>query len=91
MSGTCADFRGGILLASLNKVRKNYAALSESQKAIDNERAKLDELKQLKKDPEVQELSDKYEAVKKELDGIKAEQDAALVDDNRFGTSMDHC
>lgn len=63
--------------ASLNKVRKNLAAFSEAQKVIDAEKAQFDELKQQKKDPEIQELSDKYEAVKKELDDIKAEQDAA--------------
>lgn len=63
--------------ASLNKVRKNIVSLGEVQKSIDAEKARFDELKQQKRDPEVQELSDKYEAVKQELDDIKAEQDAA--------------
>jgi predicted nuclease with TOPRIM domain len=65
------------MLASLNKVKKNFGAFSEVQKTIDADKAKLDELRQQRKDPEVQELSDKYEAIKKELDDLKLEQDAA--------------
>lgn len=71
----CADFNG--VLASLNKVRKSLASFGEAQKIIDAEKAQFDGLKQQKRDPEIQELSDKYEAVKKELDDIKADQDAA--------------
>lgn len=61
----------------MNKVRKNLASFSSAQKIIDAEKALFDDLKQQKRDPEVQELSDKYEAVKQELDDIKADQDAA--------------
>lgn len=64
-------------IASLNRSRKNFGAFAESQKAIDADKARFEELKQQKKDPEVQELSEKYEAVKKELDDLKAEQDNA--------------
>lgn len=66
-----------VLPASLNKVRKNLVSFGEAQKVIDAEKAQFDELKQQKRDPEMQELNDKYESVKQQLDDIKAEQDAA--------------
>lgn len=71
-------------ISSLNKVKKNFGVFSEVQKTIDADKAKLDELKQQRRDPEVQELSDKYEAVKKELDDLKLEQDAAFSDLNHL-------
>ncbi|KAI5838239.1 hypothetical protein DFP73DRAFT_503393 [Morchella snyderi] len=71
-------------ISSLNKVKKNFGAFSEVQKTIDADKAKLDELRQQRKDPEVQELSDKFEAVKKELDDLKLEQDAAFADLNQL-------
>jgi hypothetical protein len=37
----------------------------------------LDELRQRKKDPNVQKLNEEYDAIKKELDEIKADQDEA--------------
>lgn len=63
--------------ASLNRIRKSLASFSEAQKVIDAEKAQFDELKQKKKDPEMQALNDKYEGIKQQLDDLKAEQDAA--------------
>jgi hypothetical protein len=64
-----------VAIGSLQKQRKNFGGFEASQKAIDEDKKKLEDLRQKRKDPEVQELSDKYEAVKKELDNLKAEQD----------------
>lgn len=61
----------------MTRARKNYAALDEVQKVIDAEKARFEELKQQKRDPEVLALSERYDAIKRELDAIKAEQDAA--------------
>lgn len=65
------------LSASLNRVRKSLVSFGEAQKVIDAEKAQFDELKQQKKDPEMQALNDKYESIKQQLDELKAEQDAA--------------
>ncbi|KAG0641834.1 hypothetical protein HOY80DRAFT_998950 [Tuber brumale] len=64
--------------ATLQKQRKIFGALDADQKAIDDERGKLEELKAKRKDPDVQRLSDEYEETKKQLDAIKAEQDEAF-------------
>lgn len=64
-------------VSSLRKQRKGFAQFDEMQKGIDDTKAQLAELKKGLDDPEAKDLSDKYAAMAKELDDIKAEQDEA--------------
>ncbi|CUS12016.1 unnamed protein product [Tuber aestivum] len=65
-------------ISTLHKQRKILGILNVEQKAIDEEREKLEELKAKRKDPEVQKLSDECGEIMRQLDVIKAEQDEAL-------------
>ncbi|PWW77458.1 hypothetical protein C7212DRAFT_292903, partial [Tuber magnatum] len=71
-------------ISTLQKQRKTFGILNAEQKAIDEEREKLNELKAKRKDPEVQKLSDEYEETMRQLDAIKAEQDEALGNLNKL-------
>ena len=65
-------------ISSLRKVRKNFGQFDDSQKQIDELRAKIKELKDSMDDPESKAMSEQYNKVQKELDTIKAEQDEAF-------------
>ncbi|CAZ81816.1 unnamed protein product [Tuber melanosporum] len=71
-------------ISTLQKQRKIFGALDADQKAIDEEREKLEELKAKRKDPDVQRLSDEYEETQGKLDAIKAEQDEAFGNLNKL-------
>ncbi|KAI0106296.1 hypothetical protein GGR51DRAFT_179516 [Nemania sp. FL0031] len=65
-------------VSNLRKQRKNFAQFDNSQKAIDDVKAKIKEIKDSMEDPEARALSDRYTKVQSELDSIKAEQDEAF-------------
>ncbi|KAI9794474.1 MAG: hypothetical protein M1833_000387 [Piccolia ochrophora] len=69
-------------VSSLRKQRKGFAAFDEQQKGIDDIKAQTAELRKGLEDPEAKALSERYSTIAKELDGIKAEQDAAYKDIN---------
>jgi uncharacterized coiled-coil DUF342 family protein len=62
-------------ISNLKKQRKNFAGFDNSQKGIDELKAKIKELKDSMDDPEQKALSERYTALQSELDKIKAEQD----------------
>ncbi|PHH85125.1 hypothetical protein CDD83_865 [Cordyceps sp. RAO-2017] len=64
-------------MSNLRKMRKNFGQLDESQKQIDDLRAKIKDIKDGMDDPEQRAMSDQYAKVQAELDAIKAEQDEA--------------
>ncbi|KAF5964318.1 brefeldin A resistance BFR1 (maintenance of normal ploidy) [Fusarium coicis] len=64
-------------ISSLRKMRKNFGQLDDSQKQIDDLRAKIKEIKDSMDDPEQKALSDQYNKIQAEIDAIKAEQDEA--------------
>ncbi|QPG94939.1 hypothetical protein C2857_007365 [Epichloe festucae Fl1] len=64
-------------ISSLRKIRKNFGQFDDSQKQIDELRAKIKEIKDTLEDPEQKALSDKFNKIQAELDAIKAEQDEA--------------
>ncbi|KAK7743168.1 multicopy suppressor of BFA (Brefeldin A) [Cytospora paraplurivora] len=64
-------------IGKLNRSRKQFGAIKEQQKGVDELRAKIQEIKDSMNDPEAKALSDKYTTLQTELDGIKAEQDEA--------------
>lgn len=64
-------------ISSLRKVRKNFGQFEDSQKQIDDLRAKIKEIKDTMDDPEQKAMSEQYNKIQAELDIIKAEQDEA--------------
>ncbi|OAQ98641.1 hypothetical protein LLEC1_04395 [Akanthomyces lecanii] len=64
-------------ISSLRKVRKNFGQFDDSQKQIDELRAKIKEIKDTMEDPEQKAMSEQYNKIQAELDQIKAEQDTA--------------
>jgi uncharacterized coiled-coil DUF342 family protein len=64
-------------ISNLRKVRKNFGQFDDSQKQIDELRAKIKEIKDTMEDPEQKALSEQYNKIQAELDTIKAEQDEA--------------
>lgn len=64
-------------ISSLRKVRKNFGQFDDSQKQIDELRAKIKEIKDTMEDPEQKAMSEQYNKIQAELDAIKAEQDEA--------------
>ena len=64
-------------VTSLHKQRKGFAVFEQMQKGIDDVKAQIAELKKELDDPESRALSEKYNAIAKEHDEIRAKQDEA--------------
>ena len=64
-------------ISSLNKMRKGFSSFEDGQKQIDQLRAKIKEIKDSAEDPEQKALSERYNALQKELDEVKAQSDEA--------------
>lgn len=64
-------------ISNLRKQRKSFAALNDSQKGIDDLKAQISQLRKSLDNPEARALQEKLNSIFKELDQIKAEQDAA--------------
>jgi uncharacterized coiled-coil DUF342 family protein len=64
-------------ISNLKKTRKTFSQFDTQQKDIDNLRAKIKEIKDSMDDPESKAMSEQYNKIQTELDGIKAEQDEA--------------
>ncbi|OQE46695.1 hypothetical protein PENCOP_c001G05033 [Penicillium coprophilum] len=65
-------------VSNLRKQRKSFAGLDEAQKGINDIKTQISELRKTLDNPEAKALSDKYAEIQKELDAIKAEQDAVF-------------
>lgn len=65
-------------LSNLRKQRKNFGQFEDSQRQIDDLRAKIKEIKDSMEDPEQRAMSDQYNKIQAEIDVIKAEQDEAF-------------
>lgn len=64
-------------MSSLRKMRKNFSQFDDSQKQIDDLRAKIKDIKDTMDDPEQKAMSEQSAKIQAELDTIKAEQDEA--------------
>lgn len=62
-------------ISNLKKLRKSFAGFDDAEKGISDVKSQIAELKKAMDNPEAKAMSDRYNAVAKELDGIKAEQD----------------
>ena len=65
-------------ISNLRKTRKNFGQFEDSQRQIDDLRAKIKEIKDSMEDPEQKAMSEQYSKIQAELDTIKAEQDEAF-------------
>lgn len=65
-------------ISSLRKQRKNFAGFEDSQKQIDDLKAKIKTLRDSLDDPVAKARSEEYNKLQAELDAIKAEQDEAF-------------
>ena len=70
----------------MHRQRKGFAGFDQTQKQIDDIKAQISELKKSLDDPEQKALSERYTAITKELDEIRAEQDSAF---KNFGALRD--
>ena len=64
-------------ISSLRKQRKGFAGFDEAEKAIQDVKAQIAELRKTMDNPEVKALSQKYDEINQDLQSIKAEQDKA--------------
>lgn len=62
-------------ISALRKQRKNFAGFDDAQKQIDEQKAKLKQLRDSLEDPESKALSERYNTLQAELDVIKSDQD----------------
>ncbi|PWN18672.1 hypothetical protein BCV69DRAFT_284969 [Microstroma glucosiphilum] len=62
-------------ITNLRKSKRNVEAFEAQQKTIDQDRAKIDELRKSLDSPEGKKLSERYDVIKKELDEIQADFD----------------
>lgn len=63
-------------VSTLRKQRKNFAGFDAAQKVIGDLKAQIADLKKTLDNPESRALSEKYSEIQKELDAIKADQEA---------------
>jgi len=62
---------------NLKRQRKSFAQLDAQEKEIDTLKVKIKEIKDGMNDPESKAMSEQYNKIQAELDGLKAEQDEA--------------
>lgn len=71
-------------ISQLNRQKKSFGGIDEAEKGIADLKAQIAELKKTMDDPEAKALSEKYNAIQKELDDIKAEQDVVYKSINQL-------
>ena len=64
-------------VSGLRKMRKNFGQFDDSQKQIDELRAKIKAIKDSMEDPEQKAMSEQYSKIQAEITKIKSEQDQA--------------
>lgn len=62
-------------ISNLNRLKKNFSSFAEADSAIADLKTQIADIKKSREDPEVKALSERYTAIQKELDTIKAGQD----------------
>ncbi len=62
-------------ISNLHRVKKSFGTFAEGENAIAELKQQIADHKKTREDPEVKALSDRYTAIQKELDTLKAEQD----------------
>ena len=71
-------------ITNLRRARKQVEASQDVDRSIAADRAKIDELRKQLDDPEAKKLSDRFETLKKELDGLEDEGNKAWEEKNKL-------
>lgn len=71
-------------ISQLNRQKKSFSGIDDAEKGIADVKAQIAELKKAMDDPEARAMSEKYNAIQKELDEIKAEQDVVYKNINQL-------
>jgi hypothetical protein len=71
-------------ISNLRRSRKTLEASGSVDDAIAADKARIDDLKKLLDDPEAKKVSDRFDELKKEMDGLRAEGDKAYEEKNKL-------
>ncbi|KAF1985447.1 hypothetical protein K402DRAFT_379250 [Aulographum hederae CBS 113979] len=74
--------RANDTIGQLQRQKKAFGGLEQQEKNIQDIKAQIADLRKSLDDPEAKAISDRYTAIAKELDGLKAESDAAFKNIN---------
>jgi chromosome segregation ATPase len=62
-------------ISNLHRIKKSFGNFAEADKVITDLKQQIADIKKTREDPEVKALSDRYTAIQRELDALKADQD----------------
>lgn len=71
-------------ISTLRRSRKTLESSGSVDDAIAADRARIDELKKLLDDPESRKVSDRFDELKKEMDGLREEGNKAYEERNKL-------
>lgn len=71
-------------ISNLKRSRKTLEASGSIDDAIAADRARIDELKKQLDDPEARKVSDRFDELKKEMDGLREEGNKAYEERNKL-------
>jgi chromosome segregation ATPase len=71
-------------ISSFHRAKKSFAGFAQQQKAIDDVKAQIADLKKSGDTPEVKALNDRYDEIQKQLNEMKKESDDAFSNLNKL-------
>lgn len=71
-------------VSNLRRMRKQLEATGSVDDAIAADKAKIDEVRKQLDDPEARKTSDKFDVLKKEMDGLRDEGNKAYEERNKL-------
>jgi uncharacterized coiled-coil DUF342 family protein len=71
-------------ISNLKRSRKTLEASGSVDDAITADKARIDDLKKLLDDPEAKKVSDRFDELKKEMDGLRDEGNKAYEEKNKL-------
>ena len=71
-------------ISNLNRIKKNFGSFQAIDDAIADFKKQIQDLKKSRDDPESKAMSDRYTEIAKQLDGLKAQHDAAYQSRNEL-------
>ena len=71
-------------ISNLKRSRRTLEASGSVDDAISADKARIDDLKKLLDDPEAKKVSDRFDELKKEMDGLRDEGNKAYEEKNKL-------
>jgi len=71
-------------ISNLKRSRRTLKASGSVDDAISADKARIDDLKKLLDDPEAKKVSDRFDELKKEMDGLRDEGNKAYEEKNKL-------